>query len=453
MTILPYELARTSDSLTSRGGLVVVLEMMNHLKLEPVVNRFFSSSLSPRAYGSWRYIQTLMLIFHDELPSFDHVEQLNQDPALLSVLPYGQFPKATSLGAWLRRSGQNSTDLRGVVELNRHVLSSALWKCQEVTLDINATEIVANKTSADYTYKGNKGYMPMVGHIAQTGQVVATDFRAGNCSPAKDNLAFIQQCQEALPAGVQVRQLRIDSAGYQHAILDYCQDQGIEFAIRARLHPSLRQEISELSEERWQPFEGKDDTQVARMSHCMENSEYAFDLIIERTLLPKEQHCSLPLKLELIESTDSESLTNGDQWDGFQSAQYAYQAIATNFYERTPQQVVQFYHQRAEDSENRIKELKRDFCAERLPCSDFNANALYFQLSALAYNLFALQRDVITSMNRKRVITVRRQLYDVAAKVTRHARRLVIQLRDDHVQLLTLALKQIKTIPPPLVPI
>ena len=38
MTILPYELARTSDSLTSRAGLVVALEMMNHLKLESVVN-------------------------------------------------------------------------------------------------------------------------------------------------------------------------------------------------------------------------------------------------------------------------------------------------------------------------------------------------------------------------------------------------------------------------------
>ena len=64
-----------------------------------------------------------------------------------------------------------------------------------------------------------------------------------------------------------------------------------------------------------------------------------------------------------------------------------------------------------------------------LPSTRFNmriwANALYFQLAALAYNLFALQRDVITSMNRKRVITVRRQLYDIAAKVTWHARRLI----------------------------
>ena len=89
-------------------------------------------------------------MFHDELPSLDHVDQLNQDPALLSVLPYGQFPKATSLGAWLRRSGQNSTD-----------------------------------------------------------------FRSGNCSPAKDNLAFIKQCQEARPAGVQVRQDG-DSSMHQH---------------------------------------------------------------------------------------------------------------------------------------------------------------------------------------------------------------------------------------------
>ncbi len=28
--------------------------------------------------------------------------------------------------------------------------------------------------------KGNKGYIPMVGHIAQTGQIVATDFKASN---------------------------------------------------------------------------------------------------------------------------------------------------------------------------------------------------------------------------------------------------------------------------------
>jgi len=37
-----------------------------------------------------------------------------------------------------------------------------------------------------------------------------------------------------------------------------------------------------------------------------------------------------------------------------------------------------------EASENRIKELKSDFGGDMLPCGDFNANDLYFNLVALA---------------------------------------------------------------------
>jgi hypothetical protein len=39
--------------------------------------------------------------------------------------------------------------------------------------------------------------MPMVGHIAQTGQIVASDFRAGNVSSNTDNLGLIKTCQDA----------------------------------------------------------------------------------------------------------------------------------------------------------------------------------------------------------------------------------------------------------------
>ena len=50
----------------------------------------------------------------------------------------------------------------------------------------------------------------MVGHIAETGQIVACDFREGNTPPAKDNLSFIRQCQDSLPAGCYVQRLRVD---------------------------------------------------------------------------------------------------------------------------------------------------------------------------------------------------------------------------------------------------
>ena len=67
----------------------------------------------------------------------------------------------------------------------------SIKRCDQA-LYIDATAIVANKTSANWIYKKNKGFMPMVGHIAQTGQMVAVDFRQGNVPPNKDNLAFIQ---------------------------------------------------------------------------------------------------------------------------------------------------------------------------------------------------------------------------------------------------------------------
>ena len=72
-----------------------------------------------------------------------------------------------------------------------------------------------------------------------------------------------------------------------------------------------------------------------------------------------------------------------------------YRAIATNKDELSDPEVVHFYNQRGEASENRIKELRSDFAAARLPCGDFHANAAWLMLSSMAYNLFALMRMVL----------------------------------------------------------
>jgi hypothetical protein len=55
-------------------------------------------------------------------------------------------------------------------------------------------------------------------------------------------------------------------------------------------------------------------------------------------------------------------------------------SIASNLETLSDSKVIHFYNQRGEDSENRIKELKNDFGARQLPCGDFNANALYFDI-------------------------------------------------------------------------
>jgi hypothetical protein len=54
-----------------------------------------------------------------------------------------------------------------------------------------------------------------------------------------------------------------------------------------------------------------------------------------------------------------------------------YHVVASNR-EETAEQTLDWYHQRGEHSENRIKELKCGFGMERMPCGQFGANALFF---------------------------------------------------------------------------
>jgi len=109
-----------------------------------------------------------------------------------------------------------------------------------------------------------------------------------------------------------------------------------------------------------------------------------------------------------------------------------------------------WYNQRAEDSENRIKELKLDFGGDTLPCSDFKANALYFLIASLSYNLFALMRQLLPDeLAHHRAMTLRWRLYAIAAKVVRTGRQLFVKVQEKHRILLERVLIALKAFEPP----
>ena len=119
------------------------------------------------------------------------IRHIKDDEGLRAVLDLNKLPKATTLGDWLRRMGNQPRIQDAWVKVNKTLLQSALHRCKKVTLDIDATEIVSHKSEAQWTYNKNQGFMPMVGHIGQTGQVVSVDFREGNIPPAQDNLGAV----------------------------------------------------------------------------------------------------------------------------------------------------------------------------------------------------------------------------------------------------------------------
>jgi len=439
MNILPYKLATTNDQLTSRAGLLTIAQLMNTLKLSERLDHAFPLPKSNRGFKPSQFIQTFILMQHEGSFHLDDVSHLEEESPLMAVLGINKLPKAGSLGAWLKRMGEEPSVQAAWESVNKAILKSALHHCKGITLDIDATEIIANKVDAKWTYKKNKGYMPMVGHIAETGQVVACDFREGNASPAKENFEFIKQCQRSLPEGCYVKKLRIDAAGYQKSIIQYCDEQQIDYAIRAKMSAAIKEQIECLTEADWRPLVNKqgkpsDHQDTYRMPHWISDYDKAFTLVIQRKAIQGQA------ELELETQTGEEITANG----------FIYRAIATNQEGLTNSALIHWYNQRAEDSENRIKELKLDFGGDILPCSDFKANNLYFLISALSYNLFALMRQLLpVALSHHRVTTIRWRVYAVAAKIVKTGRHLWIKLKSQHQTLLENVLTALRSFKPP----
>jgi len=440
MTILPYKLDTTNDLLTSRAGLLSIAQLMDSLSLAERIDHHFPQPNSNRGFRPSEFIMTFILMQHEGSFHLDDIRHIQDDEALRSVLDLNRLPKATTLGDWLRRMGDQPQIRDAWVKVNQALLQSALHRCKNVTLDIDATEIVAHKADAQWTYNKNRGFMPMVGHIAETGQVVAVDFRSGNVPPAQDNLAFIHQCKQSLPEGCSLNALRIDAAGYQTKIIQYCDNEGIEYAIRAKTSAAMRAQIDAASESDWQPLCNKQGEAVSgqdtyRTSHCIGDYENAFTLIIQRKAIRGQT------SLDLDSQNGADEINQGG---------YVYRAITTNRDGLSDSQIIHWYNQRAEDSENRIKELKLDFGGDMLPCSDFNANALYFLISALSYNLFALMRQLLPEeLAQHRAVTLRWRLYAMAAKVVKTGRQLFVKLKEKHRTLLEQVLIALKEFEPP----
>ena len=381
-----------------------------------------------------------MLLFHEGGRCLDDVSHLQKEQPLMELLGCGQLPGAKTLGNWLRRIGRSDRGMQGLVNVNKLILATTLYKRKQITLDLDATVIESNKRRAKFTYKKHRGYTPMIGHIGETGQVVAAEFREGNESANKNNLEFIQRCQSALPDGVSISHVRMDAAGDQAAGINHAMDNSMGFAIRAKMDSSVKETISGIKECDWCPLVYRDDSesdteQVARSMHVMNETPQAFTLVVQRKRIDDDDNS----QLDIFINSDDETVARG---------RYIYRAIATNLDELSDSEVVHWYNQRGEASENRLKELRSDFAAARLPCGDFHANAAWLMLSSIAYNIFALMRMVLPKLwPTARAPTVRLRLYDVAGQIVCHARQWTVKVNACHRQMMDEALNRVRNFP------
>ena len=96
-----------------------------------------------------------------------------------------------------------------------------------------------------------------------------------------------------------------------------------------------------------------------------------------------------------------------------------------------------WYNQRCDCSENRTKDLKIGFGVERMPCGQFEANAVFLRIGVIAYNLYKLfvMKVLDKGWRKFQVQSVRWKLYQTAGKVVFHAGRIYLEISDEAYEL------------------
>lgn len=405
-TVLPFKVEATEEMLTANAGLALFGEFMQGLGLQRWLAQEMPQPGSGRGYKAGVYVKPLVLMLAGGGRSLEDLRTLKNDTALTALLKLGVLPSTDALGDWLRRTGAGE-GLAGLGRINRRIVATRLRQIETArhTLDCDASQIMAEKEAAEFTYKGEQGYMPMIGHLAEAGIVVHEEFREGNIAPATANLEFIKACEARLPEGHAIAHVRLDSAGYQAGIFNYREETGKTFAIGGRLDAPTQQAIAGIPEQARKHYPG---CALAETLHSMNDTEKAFRLIVVRY----EHRCEL----------------SGDT--------PKYHVIASNRAESAEATLV-WYRQRGEVSENGIKELKIGFGMERMPCGQFAANAAFFRVGVIAHNLFVLfKRSALgEGWQRHKVATVRWRLFHLPGKAVRHAGAWVLKVASQAVEL------------------
>ncbi len=71
---------------------------------------------------------------------------------------------------------------------------------KEYTLDVDAVVIESEKLEAQWTYKKEKGYHPLLGFLFKLGLAIKDEFRDGNVPAGSGTKEFLKSyCEKMLP--------------------------------------------------------------------------------------------------------------------------------------------------------------------------------------------------------------------------------------------------------------
>jgi hypothetical protein len=276
---------------------------------------------------------------------------------------------------------------------------------QGYVMDFDNVVIPTEKQDAKLSYKMVKGYHPNMAFIGRI--PVHIENHNGN-TPAKYQQAeTLNRLFDNLDKHhIKIEHFRADSASYQKDVFDLVTKRAKYFYIRMMDFEDIRMQCGKITD--WKKVKiNHQDKEVASIDYSPAESERTYRIVVTR-------HKREDRQIDLLSGSA-----------------YTYQGIVTDNYEKSEQEVIEFYNQRG-DSEKSNCYLLNDFNLHHLPFPDMDTNTVYMYLMAMCATMFEWTKTILVDNKVKGINIAMRtkaicfHYITVAATFINHAREKII---------------------------
>jgi len=425
--ILPFvlELAKRDD-VTARVGLPLVVETMRAMGLDELAAKALPEPKRERGFAPEHKLEAIVTLIAAGGDRMEDVRVLSEDKglekllgaplpspdALLDFLGAFHDPKCfeerpTDKPAWVP---PESEGLRALDAINRELVARGCDRSvTQATIDHDGTIIEAHKRDAKVAYEGTRGFQPLVAVWAEQQLVMSDEFRDGNVAGGEDPLTSVKRAFANLPTWVVERRFRADSAAYYTPLLKYLVQENIDFAISADMTKQLRACCTAVPLERWALLDTREREQVDLAEVEFTPGNWPRDAKPLRYIALR----FTPLQRELFENKG-----------------VSYHAIVSNRHDLDAAQLVRWHRQKAGTIEHVHRVMKDELGAGVLPSARFGANAAWFRINALTFNvLTVLKRRALPERFRDaRPKRLRYELFTLPGELVIHQSKLSVRV-------------------------
>lgn len=482
--VLPYEyeIEDGKSGLTSFGGLPTYLDLASATGLLGSIDKHLKIRTEGQGWTDRQIVLSLIVLNLAGGDCVDDIEKLEGDEGFCRILRKAEMqglrrrekrdmkrrwrkertrsvPSASAIFRYLsnfhekeqeklRVKGKSfipaaNENLRAFSRINGELIGfEAVGKTERTaTLDMDATLTETFKKTALYSFKAEQAYHPLNTYWHERGVMLYSEFRDGNVTAGHEQLRVLKEALSYLPSGIKKVRLRSDTAGYQHELLRYCDEENnkrfgrIEFAIGCDVIKAFRKAVAEVSEKDWMPFcrevngemreTGRQWAEVcfvpAAIGHSKKGPAYRYLATREELEQPELPH---------LERSDEEFLFPVMR---MKERRYKVFGIVTNM-DWAGDALIRWLHQRCGKSEEAHAAMKNDFAGGQFPSGDFGENAAWWWIMILAYNLNVLMKRLVLgeSWVNKRMKAIRFGFIHIVGRVIEHSRRLLVRISGNH---------------------